>query len=218
MWLIPQRSRRISTGWLRPATSSVAAGGAAPIGPAAATHTVRKNIFRMGGMLAQGYNLRSSPLFERVRKCLTAEIARRSWSGKLTMSADPEPVEGSVPRGKASISFTGSCDGEPTMRIRLGCTLVAVMLIWSGAQSPRAQQKAGPPPPKKSPFLKLVEAWPEEEVLQARRTEADTRRLFKELDPIAFTLTADFKAINKERDPASTKRFPAVLSRSEEHT
>ena len=98
------------------------------------------------------------------------------------------------------------------MRIRLGCTLVAVMLVSSGAQLPRAQQKAGPPPPKKSPFLKLVEAWPEEDVVQARLTEADTRRLFKELDPIAFTLTADFKAINKDRDPASTKRFPAVLS------
>ena len=98
------------------------------------------------------------------------------------------------------------------MRIRLGCTLVAVMLVSSGAQIPRAQQKAGPPPPKKSPLLKLVEAWPEEEVVQARRTESDTRRLFKELDPIAFTLTADFKAINKDRDPESTKRFPAVLS------
>ena len=98
------------------------------------------------------------------------------------------------------------------MRFRLGSTLVAVMLVGTGSQILLAQQKAGPPPPKKSPLLKLVEAWPEDDVLKARRTEADSRRLFKEHDPLAFTLTADFKAINKNRDPESTKRFPAVLA------
>jgi hypothetical protein len=97
------------------------------------------------------------------------------------------------------------------MRIRLGSTLVAVMLLWTAVQIPLAQQKAAPPP-KKNPFLKLAEAWPEEEVLQARRTEADSRRLFNESEPLAFTLTADFKAINKDRAPESTKRFPAVLT------
>ena len=97
------------------------------------------------------------------------------------------------------------------MRFRLGSTLVAVMLVGTGSQIPLAQQKAGPPPPKKSPFLKLAEAWPEEKVLQARSKEADSRRLFKEHEPLAFTLTADFKAINKDRNPESTKRFPAVL-------
>jgi hypothetical protein len=97
------------------------------------------------------------------------------------------------------------------MRIRLGSTLVAVMVLWTAVQIPLAQQKAAPPP-KKNPFLKLAEAWPEEEVLQARRTAADSRPLFKESEPLAFTLTADFKAINKDRSPESPKRFPAVLS------
>src|SRR6185369_1244508 len=59
---------------------------------------------------------------------------------------------------------------------------------------------------------KLAEAWPEEEVLQARRTEADKRRLFRDVEPLSFTLTADFKAIHKDRRPESTARFPAVLS------
>ena len=97
------------------------------------------------------------------------------------------------------------------MRFRFGSMLIAVMLVGAGSQIPVAQQQAAPPP-KKSPFLKLAEAWPDEAVLKARRTEADSRRLFKEHDPLAFTLTADFKAINKNRDPASTKRFPAVLA------
>lgn len=103
------------------------------------------------------------------------------------------------------------------MQIRLGCTLIAAMVAWLAA-APAAQSGPGnqatgaAPAPKKSPFLKLVEPWPEDDVVQARRAEADTRRLFQGLDPLALTLTADFKAINKDRNPASTKRFPAVLS------
>jgi hypothetical protein len=97
------------------------------------------------------------------------------------------------------------------MRVRLGFILVAATLVYAGGQLLLAQQKAGPPP-KKSPFVKLAEAWPEEEVLQARRTEADSRRLFKDIEPLSFTLTADFKAIHKNRHPESTARFPAVLT------
>jgi hypothetical protein len=109
------------------------------------------------------------------------------------------------------------------MRIRLGRILVAAMVAWMAAAAPAAQsstaagQTKGPTTaPKKSPFLKLVEPWPEDEVLQARRTEADARRLFRATEPLEFTLTAEFKAINKNRDPASTKRFPAVLSVADE--
>jgi hypothetical protein len=97
------------------------------------------------------------------------------------------------------------------MHVRLGCRLVALIVVCGVAQTVLAQ-KAPPPPPKRNPLLKLAEPWPEEDVLQARRTESDTRRLFKEIEPLAFTLTADFGAINKERNPESTTRFPAVLS------
>jgi hypothetical protein len=110
------------------------------------------------------------------------------------------------------------------MRCRLGYTLVAVIVVsaaWTlvAQQAPPPKKQAGAPPkkqagapPKKSPFLKLAEEWPADDVLQARRTEADTRRLFREVEPLAFTLTADFKAINKDRNPESTKRYPAVIS------
>jgi hypothetical protein len=103
------------------------------------------------------------------------------------------------------------------MHIRLGCCSIAAMVAWM-ATAPAAQSGTGnqatasTPAPKKSPFLKLIEPWPEDNVVQARRTEADTRRLFQAIEPLSLTLTADFKAINKDRSPASTKRFPAVLS------
>src|SRR6266576_5898717 len=100
---------------------------------------------------------------------------------------------------------------EHVMHVRLGGRLVALMVVCGIAQAALAQK---PParPPKRNPLLKLTEPWPEEDVVQARRAESDTRRLFKEIEPLAFTLTADFGAINKDRNPESTTRFPAVLS------
>ena len=49
-------------------------------------------------------------------------------------------------------------------------------------------------------------------MVQARRVEADSRRLFKEIEPLTFTLTGDFNAVNKERSPNNKKVFPAVLT------
>jgi len=97
------------------------------------------------------------------------------------------------------------------MRQHLGSTLVIALVVWSAAAVPLAQ-KAPAAPPKKNPLLKLAEPWPDDEVLQARRVEADARPLFKETEPLAFTLTADFKAVNRERNPNNKKLFPAVLT------
>ena len=95
------------------------------------------------------------------------------------------------------------------MRVRLGCALVAAIVI--GAVGTLMGQPAAPAA-KKNPLLKLAEEWPAEDVLQARRSEADARQLFRDVEPLAFTLTADFKAINKDRNPESTKRYPGVIS------
>ena len=95
------------------------------------------------------------------------------------------------------------------MRVRLGCALVAAIVIVA-AGTLMGQPAA--PAAKKNPLLKLAEEWPADEVLQARRSEADARQLFRDVEPLAFTLTADFKAINKDRNPESTKRYPGVIS------
>ena len=95
------------------------------------------------------------------------------------------------------------------MRIRLGSTTVAA-IAFGAAVTLLAQPPA--PAAKKNPLLKLAEEWPAEDVVQARRTEADARRLFRDIEPLAFTLTGDFKAINRDRKPESTQRFPAVIA------
>jgi hypothetical protein len=77
-----------------------------------------------------------------------------------------------------------------------------------GAQAPAQPRK---PAAKKNPLLKLIEPWPTPEVMKKRREDAEALPLFSSAEPFAFTLAADFKALNKERNPESTKRFPGEL-------
>ena len=102
--------------------------------------------------------------------------------------------------------------------------LIGPVLLLSSLVASHATPAQDPAPPKpgveaqppqkqtKNPLAKLAEPWPDAERMRERRTEAEHRRLFESADPLTFTLSADFKAVNKDRDPTSTKRFPAVLS------
>src|SRR5437773_1914315 len=104
---------------------------------------------------------------------------------------------------------------RPGMKQRFVSALVFV-LACATAPVPSAQQKVPVTPAKKNPYLKLAEPWPEPAVLLTRRTEAEKRPLFETVDPLAFTLTADFKTINKDRRPESTARYPGILSVTDE--
>ena len=90
----------------------------------------------------------------------------------------------------------------------------AALLVCLGFAHAGAQQPAATPPAKvkKNPLLKLVEPWPTPEKLHERRLEAEASPLFAETEPLAVTLTADFKAVNRDRDPASKRRFPGTLA------
>ena len=102
------------------------------------------------------------------------------------------------------------------MKRRLAIALVCGLAcgITGMAAAPEAPQPSGQqaPPPAKSPYLKLAAPWPDAETLRKRQAEAEGRPLFASMDPLTFTLTADFKAINKDRDPASTRQFPGTLA------
>src|SRR5213083_1799287 len=91
-------------------------------------------------------------------------------------------------------------------------SVLVCVLVCATAPVPSAQEKAPAAPAKKNPYLKLAEPWPEPAVLLARRTEAEKRPLFDKVNALAFTLTADFKTINKDRRPESTERYPGILS------
>ncbi len=97
------------------------------------------------------------------------------------------------------------------MKERFAAAL-AVLIVCAAAEGPLAQDKTPAAPAKKSPYLKLSEPWPEPAVLLTRRAEAEKRPLFEKREPLAFTLTADFKAINKDRRPESNARYPGIVS------
>jgi hypothetical protein len=65
-------------------------------------------------------------------------------------------------------------------------------------------------PAKKPPIA--AKPWPEDDVLRARRTDAQNRKLFQDGPALDFTLTSEFNLINAERTPNNGKQFPGVLT------
>jgi hypothetical protein len=57
-----------------------------------------------------------------------------------------------------------------------------------------------------------AQPWPDEHQMEERRKEAESRTLFAADSVIEFTLTADFRAVNRDRNPNSTKVFPATMT------
>jgi len=95
---------------------------------------------------------------------------------------------------------------------RLGAYGVVAVLI-SGVLSVAgsAQQRTAAPAPAKTP--KDANApFPDEATLAERKKAAEGRPLFATETPLEFTLTADFKTVNKDRNPNSTKVFPATMT------
>src|SRR4029079_5073506 len=48
--------------------------------------------------------------------------------------------------------------------------------------------------------------------LMARKTDAQNRKLFQDGSPLEFTLTSEFKQINRERTQNNTTLFAGVLT------
>jgi hypothetical protein len=79
--------------------------------------------------------------------------------------------------------------------------LVFIAVTASAQQKKTAVQK----------LAKLVQPWPDENVLAERQKDAEQRALFQNPEPLAFTLESNFSALNKERDPNNAPRFSGVL-------
>ena len=90
-----------------------------------------------------------------------------------------------------------------TIERRLSSTLAAVLLCLAGLAPAAAQTPAPPAGPR---------PWPDAAAMRARRLAAEQRPLFTTETPLPITLSADFKAVNRDRNPKSTKLFPATLS------
>ena len=89
--------------------------------------------------------------------------------------------------------------------------MVAVLISGVLSVAGSAQQRTAAPAPGKTP--KDANApFPDEAALAERKKAAEGRPLFATETPLEFTLTADFKTVNKDRNPNSTKVFPATMT------
>ena len=84
----------------------------------------------------------------------------------------------------------------------VGAAFLAASLIGGVSSGQNPANPAGKPP----------EPWPDAAALAVRRQTAERRPLFAANDPLSFTLTADFKAVQRDRNPESTRTYPATLS------
>lgn len=85
------------------------------------------------------------------------------------------------------------------------------VLFAYGVSTLLAAQKSvvyAPVVPKKA---KATKDWPDAKAMEKQQQDAERRKLFQSATPIAITLTANFKAVQGDRNPASTKTFPATL-------
>jgi hypothetical protein len=98
--------------------------------------------------------------------------------------------------------------------IRLGRGVLAAVLLagaWVAVTAAQAPKPAPAPAAKKNPLLKLIEPWPSAEEMAQRKAEAEALPLFNGTEPLAVTLATDFKALNKDRNPESTRRYAGEL-------
>ena len=54
--------------------------------------------------------------------------------------------------------------------------------------------------------------WPDAATLEERRKSAEPRPLFASAEPLAITIAADFRAIQRDRDPKSEKTFSSSIT------
>jgi hypothetical protein len=97
----------------------------------------------------------------------------------------------------------------PLRRPFVTLLLLLTVLCVTEAQTPAPASSTKKTAAEK--LAKLAAPWPDAATLEARRVDAENRALFKGPGPLEFTLESDFTAVNKDRNPNSTKLFPAVL-------
>ena len=90
--------------------------------------------------------------------------------------------------------------------------VLAAMLAGTetAAVGPQAQKPAAAAAEKPA---KPPKPWPPDEAtLLKRKAEAEALPLFASQEPIEITLTADWKAVQRDRNEDSTKLYPGTLT------
>ena len=89
--------------------------------------------------------------------------------------------------------------------------LTVVLGTLAGTIPVIAGQAARIPPQPKPIKTTPPKEFVDEATAAKQKKDADNLRLFRSAEPIAFTLTGDFKTIQNDRSMTSTKMYPATL-------
>jgi hypothetical protein len=98
-------------------------------------------------------------------------------------------------------------------RLPVRGAVAALALAWLLAAGPAAEpveQAKSTTPPAAQPAE--APPWPNAAQLAERRREAERRQLFRSTEPVAITIAADFRAVQRDRDVTSTRMFPATIT------
>jgi hypothetical protein len=94
-------------------------------------------------------------------------------------------------------------------RTPLACA-AGIVLVVLLSPAPAARQNNLPA--AKKPPVTAETPWPEASVIAERKRESERRRLFRSDDILPVTITADFRAVQRDRNPNSEVMFPATIS------
>lgn len=97
---------------------------------------------------------------------------------------------------------------RPALTFPIAAVLFAAALIETPLADPATQARGATPAPV---VQNADEPWPDAKTLEERRKSAENRRLFDDVDPLPITISADFRTVQRDRDPKSTKTFPATV-------
>jgi hypothetical protein len=97
------------------------------------------------------------------------------------------------------------------MKVLAASAIAGLTALALGTAEPLAAQRGGPARPARPTTGANARPWPDEPAMAERRRQAEQRRLFRSDEPLAITLSADFDAVGRDRDPKSEKTYPATI-------
>ena len=99
----------------------------------------------------------------------------------------------------------------PAIRNILVGLMIAVTSAAALTAAGQPQTRGTPPAPQKKVKGAVGQPWPDAATIEARRVAAENRKLFSTDEPLPFTLTADFKTIDNDKDVNSTKVYQGTI-------
>ncbi len=142
-------------------------------------------------------------------------VSDTGWSGLVATPTDR--VENPMLRRPARLPAGAKAETAHLRVCRVAVALLvgaalATCAVLAQQPPPPARGQAGASPRQLKGLAKLAEPWPDEATRTRHRLDAEHRRLFQSDEVLLFTLKADFKAINRDRNRATTQVHPGELS------